>query len=364
MLRHGGGGGKRGPEAALASGMVRNRHFASDNQSGMCPEVAAAIAAANSGHEPGYGEDDATARAADLVRSVLGVDAEVFFVCTGTAANALALAACVQPFQSILCHESAHIETDECGAPEFFANGAKIIQVAGADGRLDPQRLRSAATRRTDLHFPRPAVVSLTQSTELGTVYGLAQLAAIGTVARELGLRVHLDGARFANAVAALGVPPAEILRAAHASVLSLGGSKNGGMVGEAVVFLDREAARSFEWRCKQAGQLVSKMRFLAAQWEGLLAGGTWLRLASHANAMAARLAGALRAAGITPLHPVEANAVFVALAPPAAAALRARGWRFYGFIGGGSRFVCSWDSTTGDVDALAADIIAAQAGS
>lgn len=342
--------------------MERSRQFASDNQSGMCPEVAAAMAAAAAtGHVPGYGEDAGTARAADLVRSVLGIDAEVFFVCTGTAANALALASCVQSSQAILCHETAHIETDECGAPEFFAGGAKVIQVPGGDGRIDPQRLREAATRRRDLHYPRPAVLSLTQSTELGTVYRIDQLAAVAAVARENGLRVHLDGARFANAVAALGLPPGEVLRAAGADVLSLGGSKNGGLIGEAVVFLDRGLARGFEWRCKQAGQLVAKMRFLAAQWEGLLGGGAWLRHAAHANAMAARLAAALAAAGIRPRHPVEANAVFIDLDPAWAGRLRERGWRFYGFIGGGSRFVCSWDTVAVDVDELAAAIIAAR---
>ena len=342
--------------------MHPGRQFASDNQSGMCPAVATALAAANAGHAAGYGEDRHTARAADLVRAALGIDAEVFFVCTGTAANALALAACAQPFNAVFCHEAAHVETDECGAPEFFSGGAKLIQVGGEDGRIDPARLRAAVTRRGDLHFPRPAVLSLTQSSELGTVYALEGLRTLGALAGELGLRVHMDGARFANAVAALGVPPAELLRAARVDVLCLGGAKNGGMVGEAVVFTDRALARGFEWRCKQAGQLVAKMRFLAAQWEGLLADGRWLRNAAHANAMAARLAAALAAAGIATAHPVQANAVFVDLTPAAAAALRARGWVFYGFIGGAARFVCAWDTTTAAVDLLARDLIASHA--
>lgn len=340
--------------------MSRIRQFASDNQSGMCPEVAAALIAANPGHVSGYGEDQGTARAADLIRATLGVEAEVFLVCTGTAANALALAACAQPFQSILCHESAHIETDECGGPEFFSGGAKLIQVPGDHGLIDPEQLRAIATRRSDLHYPRPRVVSLTQSTELGTVYPLERLRAVSAVARELGLLVHMDGARFANAVASLGVAPGEILRAAGVDVLCLGGSKNGGMIGEAVVFLDRQVAKGFEWRCKQAGQLVSKMRFLSAQWEGLLHDGTWLRLAGHANAMAGRLAVTLHAAGIAPLHPVQGNAVFLRLDAATSARLRARGWSFYAFIGGGARFVCSWDSQADEIDELAADIIAA----
>ncbi len=340
--------------------MPRIRQFASDNQSGMCPEVAAAITSANPEHVPSYGEDQGTASAADLIRSTLGVEAEVFLVCTGTAANALALAACAQPFQSILCHESAHIETDECGSPEFFSGGSKLIQVPGADGLIDPQQLRAIATRRADLHYPRPRVVSLTQSTELGTVYPLDHLRAVAAVASELGLLVHMDGARFANAVASLGVAPREILLAGGVDVLCLGGSKNGGMIGEAVVFLDRQVALDFAWRCKQSGQLVSKMRFLSAQWEGLLQDGTWLRLAAHANAMAARLAAALRAAGIDPLHPVHGNAVFLGLDAAASARLRASGWSFYAFIGGGARFVCSWDSRADEVDELAVDILSA----
>jgi threonine aldolase len=341
--------------------MPRIRQFASDNQSGMCPEVAAAITAANPGHQPGYGEDQGTTHAADLIRATLGVEAEIFLVCTGTAANSLALAACARPFQSILCHESAHIETDECGGPEFFSGGSKLIQVPGAHGLIDPQQLHAIATRRADLHYPRPQVVSLTQSTELGTVYPLEHLRAVAAVASELGLLVHMDGARFANAVASLGVAPGEILRAAGVDVLCLGGSKNGGMIGEAVVFLDRDVATGFEWRCKQSGQLVSKMRFLSAQWEGLLHDGTWLRLAGHANAMATRLAAALRAAGIEPLHPVQGNAVFLRLDAAASTRLRESGWSFYAFIGGGARFVCSWDSQADEVDELAADIVAAQ---
>jgi len=340
--------------------MKPGRQFASDNQSGMCPEVEEALSQANIGHMAGYGEDEHTAHASDLVRKALGVDAEVFFVCTGTAANALALAACAQSFNGVFCHESAHIETDECGAPEFFSGGAKLIQVKGNHGRIDPNGLRELVTRRSDLHFPRPGVLSLSQSTELGTVYDQEHLRFLGETAHHLGLRVHVDGARFANAVASLGRPPADILHAAAVDVLCLGGAKNGGLIGEAVVFLNQPLARDFEWRCKQAGQLVSKMRFLAAQWEGLLRDGAWLRHAAHANAMAQRLACRLGAAGIVPAYPVEANAVFVELTAAQATAVRARGWVFYCFIGGAARFVCAWDTQAPWVDALADDLVAA----
>lgn len=338
--------------------MNPGRQFASDNQSGMCPEVLQAIIAANGGHAAGYGEDERTARAADLVRTAMGVDGEVFFVCTGTAGNALALAACAGSYNAVFCHESAHIDTDECGAPEFFSGGAKLIPVGGGDGRIDAARLRELVARRSDLHFPRPRALSLTQPTELGTVYGLEELRTLGAAARELGLRVHMDGARFANAVVALGVDPAEILRAAAVDVLCLGGAKNGGMVGEAVVFIDRPLARDFEWRCKQSGQLVAKMRFLAAQWEGLLTGGAWLRHAAHANRMAGLLRDRLFAAGIRSAYPAQVNAVFLDLSAAQAAALRALGWVFYGFIGGAARFVCAWDTEPEAVEALARDIV------
>lgn len=339
--------------------MKPGRQFASDNQSGMCPEVGEALLRANTGHMAGYGEDEHTAHASDLVRQALGVEAEVFFVCTGTAANALALAACAQSFNGVFCHESAHIETDECGAPEFFSGGAKLIQVKGEHGRIDLTCLRELVTRRSDLHFPRPGVLSLSQSTELGTIYDREHLRLLGETARQLGLRVHMDGARFANAVTSLGLPPAAILHAAAVDVLCFGGAKNGGMIGEAVVFLNQSLARDFEWRCKQAGQLVSKMRFLAAQWEGLLKDGAWLRHAAHANAMAQRLAARLGAAGIATAYPVQANAVFVELTAAQAMAVRAKGWIFYSFIGGAARFVCAWDTQAAWIDALADDLVA-----
>jgi threonine aldolase len=340
------------------------RHFASDNYAGICPEAWAAMAEANHGHAPGYGDDRWTAQAADLIRETFETDCDVFFVFNGTAANSLALASLCQSYHSILCHETAHVETDECGAPEFFSNGTKVLTLPGAHGKLDPAGIDLAVRRRADIHYPKPRVVSVTQPSELGTLYTPDELEAIWAQARSHGLRIHMDGARFANAVAALGVAPKALTWQAGVDVLCLGGTKNGMAVGEAVVFFDRALAAEFEYRCKQAGQLASKMRFLAAPWVGMLRSGAWLRHAAHANAMAARLAAAIGAVpGVTVVHPVEANAVFAQLPPAAAAALRARGWRFYDFIGsGGARFMCAWDTRPEDVDAFAADLATAAA--
>lgn len=335
----------------------RVHQFASDNYAGICPEAWTAMEQANHGHVPSYGEDRWTARAAELIRELFEVPCEVFFVFNGTAANSLGLAAMCQSYHSILCHEIAHVETDECGAPEFFSHGTKILLLPGEDGKLKPEGISQQVLRRTDIHYPKPKVVSITQATELGTVYRPEEIAAISDEVRRLGLRLHMDGARFANAVATLGVAPREITWEVGVEVLSLGGTKNGGGLGEAVVFFNRDLAHEFDYRCKQAGQLASKMRFLAAPWIGMLGEGAWLRYAQHANAMAALLAEELRQIPeITPLFPREANSVFVQLPPEAAERLRAAGWKFYTFIGqGGARFMCSWDTTEQDVRDLVA---------
>ncbi len=338
------------------------RQFASDNNAGICPEAWAAMAEANAGHAPGYGEDAWTARAADLLRETFETDCEVFFVFNGTSANSLALASMGQSYHSVICHEVAHVETDECGAPEFFSNGMKVLTAPGERGKLTPAAVERVVRRRGDIHYPKPRAVSLTQATELGTVYTPDELKAIWATARSLGLRIHMDGARFANAVASLGVAPKEITWQAGVDVLCFGGSKNGMALGEAVVFFDRALAREFDYRCKQAGQLASKMRFLAAPWVGMLQDGAWLRNARRANAMAALLGDAVGALeGVRVLHPREANSVFVELPAGAAAAMRARGWRFYDFIGwGGCRLMCSWDTAESDVGAFVADLAAA----
>lgn len=335
------------------------RQFASDNNAGICPEAWAAIAKANQGHARGYGDDAWTAQASDLIRDVFETKCEVFFVFNGTAANSLALASMCQSYHSILCHETAHVETDECGAPEFFSNGTKVLLLSGTDGKIDPPAIERMVKRRADIHYPKPRVVSVTQATELGTVYSPDELKAIWSMCKKLGLRMHMDGARFANAVASLGVAPKEITWQAGVDVLCFGGTKNGTAVGDAVVFFHSELAREFDYRCKQAGQLASKMRFLSAPWVGMLSDGAWLRHAAHANEMARRMEKSLQEIPESKiLFPRQANAVFVELTPALMEGMWKRGWMFYNFIGkGGCRLMCAWDTTEQDVKEFVADL-------
>jgi threonine aldolase len=340
--------------------MKRPRHFASDNYSGICPEAWAAMAEANASHVPGYGDDVWTQRATDKIREIFETDCEVYFVFNGTSANSLSIASLCQSYHSILCHELAHVETAECGAPEFFANGSKIILLPGANGKVTSMEVQRAVKKRSDVHFPKPRALSLTQATEVGTVYSVAEMQKLTEAAKTLGLRVHMDGARFANAVASLAVAPADITWRAGVDVLSFGGTKNGLALGEAVVFFDRELAREFGYRRKQGGQLASKMRFLSAPWLGVLQDGAWLRHARHANEMATRLeVGLEKISGVKITYPVESNGVFASIPPAAEEQLHARGWHFYtGVITGAeSRLMCSWDTTTEDVDAFIADL-------
>ncbi len=337
----------------------KRRHFASDNYAGVCPEAWAALEAANAGHAVGYGDDDWTQQASDMIREIFETDCEVFFVFNGTAANSLALASLCQSYHSILCHEFAHVERDECGAPEFFSNGTKVLLVPGENGKMDPDSIEECVKRRTDVHYPKPKAVTITQSTELGTVYTVDELQAIGCRAKHLGLKFHMDGARFANAVAALKVAPKEITWQSGVDVLCFGGTKNGTPVGDAVVFFNRDLAKEFDYRCKQAGQLASKMRFLAAPWVGTLKEGVWLKHAGHANAMARQLLQRVEGLpGVKVMFPQEANAVFVEMPRTTIDAMHRRGWKFYTFIGeGGCRFMCSWDTTAEDVEAFAKDL-------
>lgn len=332
--------------------------FASDNTAGLCPEALAAFNAGNRGFMPSYGNDELTQAVCDRLRSVFETDCEVFFVFNGTAANSLSLASLCQSYQAVICADCAHVETDECGAPEFFSNGAKLLLSPHRQGKLSVRGVEEVITRRTDVHYPRPRVVTLTQSTELGTIYPIGEVAGLARLAHEHGLKVHMDGARFANALATLGCAPADITWRAGVDVLCFGGTKMGLPVGEAVVFFDRALGEDFAYRCKQAGQLASKMRFLSAPWLAMLEDEVWLHHARHANAMARRLAGRVSLiAGAEMLLPTEANGVFVNLPATALAALRAAGWVFYTFIGGGARFMCSWATTEAAVDALADDI-------
>lgn len=338
---------------------LSRRQFASDNYAGITPEAWQAMAEANHGHAPAYGDDAWTARAADLIREVFETDCEVFFAFNGTAANSLALAALCQSYHSILCHEISHIETDECGAPEFFSNGTKLLLLPGELGKLDPAAVERAVKRRSDVHFPKPRVLSITQSTEIGTVYSSDDLDRLGETAKRLGLNFHMDGARFGNAVTSLNVAPKEISWKRGVDVLCFGGTKMGMAVGEIVVFFRKDLAREFEYRCKQAGQLSSKMRFLAAPWIGMLHDGAWLRHAAHANRCAALLADGLsRIDGVSLIAPPQANAVFANLPLATIESLRGKGWRFYTFIGaGGVRLMCAWDTTVEDVNDLLADV-------
>lgn len=335
------------------------QQFASDNYAGICPEALAALTAANAGHAPAYGEDEWTRRVSDRLRALFETDCDVYFAFNGTAANSLALASLCQSYHSVICHELAHVDTDECGGPEFFSNGSKLLPAKGEGGKLTPDAVREVIARRSDIHYPKPRVVTLTQATEVGTVYRPVEIAAVAELAHASGLRVHMDGARFANAVASLAVSPADVTWRAGVDVLCFGGTKMGLPVGEAVVFFDRRLSEDFAYRCKQAGQLASKMRFLSAPWLGMLEGDAWLRHARHANAMAQRLASGLATVrGVKLLFPTEANGVFAELPATAIEGLRARGWRFYTFIGaGGARFMCAWDTTPERVDALLADL-------
>jgi threonine aldolase len=337
----------------------RLRHFASDNNSGICPEVWAALQEANTGHVTGYGDDPWTLKTKQLVRDLFETDCDVFFVFNGTAANSLALASLCDSYHSVIAFDYSHVETDECNAPGFFAPGVKMRPVKGENGKISPAEIERAAKTRRDVHASMPRVVSLTQATELGTVYTREELAAIAATARNLGLFVHVDGARFANAVASLGVKPREISWEAGIDVLSLGGTKNGMAFGDAVVFFNRTLSQNFLYRCKQSGQLASKMRFIAAQWIGLLHDGAWLRNAKNANETTALLETKLRGLpGVRILYPRHVNALFVDMPRRVFDGLHERGWHFYTDVGPhGARLMCSWDSTAEDVEAFARDV-------
>jgi len=336
--------------------------FASDNTAGICPEALTALQHANEGAVSSYGTDHWTRDACDQLRRVFEKpEAEIFFVFNGTAANSLALASLCQSYHSVICHDYAHIETDECGAPEFFSNGTKLLSSPGADGRLISENVEALILRRSDIHFPKPRVLSLTQSTEWGTLYQPEQIRALTDVARRHGLAVHMDGARFANAAAAFAdesITPADLSWRSGVDVLCFGGTKNGMSATEAVVFFDPKQAAEFDYRCKQSGQLASKMRFLSAQWVGILENDAWLRHAGHANAIARLLADGFKSLGFKLLVESEANAVFVDLPLHIVEGLRGIGWKFYSFVGApGYRFMGSWGTKPADVEQLLGDI-------
>jgi len=329
--------------------------FFSDNAAAACPEALAAVAAANR-VDTAY-DGDAWSRRLDTAFSELfGTEVAALWVSTGTAANSLALAALCPPHGAILCHRDAHIQNDECGAPEFYTQGAKLLLAEGAGAKLNPATVAALlATVRDDVHQVPPAALSITNATEYGLVYTPAETAALGELCRARGLGFHVDGARFANAVAGLGCTPAELSWKAGVDALSFGFVKNGGLSAEALIFFRPELAEATRYRRKRGGHLLSKGRYLAAQILAMLEDEVWLRNARAANAAAARLAEAAGADRV--LLPVEANEVFIRVSAEEDAALRAGGFDFYDWGPGEARLVTSWDSDPAAVDALAAAI-------
>jgi threonine aldolase len=334
--------------------------FRSDNVAGMPAEVLEALARAAAGSDSAYGEDGWTQRLQAKLTDLFEHEVSVFVVATGTAANALALSTLVPPWGAIFCHEEAHIATDECGAPEFLTGGAKLIALPGPHAKLDPTIIENRLSRSSrGVHHVQPAAVSLSQSTEAGTVYAVSEVGAIGETCRRHGLRLHMDGARFANAIAHLGCAPSETTWRAGVDALSFGLTKNGAAAAEAVIFFDRALAEGFAYRRKRAGHLFSKMRFVSAQFEALLSNGLWLRLAAQANATATRLAkGLARERGVRLLHPVEANELFVLVPEMRIAALERAGFLFYRWDcdeGPCIRLVTAFDTEPAHIDGLLA---------
>jgi len=332
--------------------------FESDNTAAICPEAWAALAEANANGAASYGDDKWTRRVAERVREIFETDCEVFLVFNGTAANSLALAQLCRSYHSVICHEQSHIETDECGAPEFFSGGAKLLPTSGANGKLGLAQVEAVIERHRGVHSSKPRVISLTQATEMGTVYQRDEIERIAEFARAQSLLVHMDGARFANAVAALGCAPKAITWEAGVESLCFGGTKNGTAAGELVVFFKKELALEFDYRAKQAGQLASKMRFLAAPWAGLLNDDVWIQNARRANERAQMLAEKLTTLGLRLAFPCEASAVFLRLPEQLVAQLHGCGWHFYKFIEPDVyRLMCSWSVTEKDIDDFIGDV-------
>lgn len=328
--------------------------FASDNNSGVHPAVLAAIAKANTGHAVGYGADPWTEVALDAFRAEFGADAQTFFVFLGTAANVLSLNALIRSHHAVICARTAHINVDECGAPERML-GCKLLTCPGTDGKITPDDVRPFLNDLGNEHHNQPRVISITQSTELGTVYLPGEIKALADFAHENGMYLHMDGARIGNAAAALNLSLAAVSRDCGVDVLSCGGTKNGMMFGEAVVFFRPELAAEFRYQRKQAMQLASKMRFISAQFSALLADSLWLSNARNANAMAQLLAReAATVPGVTLTRPVDTNAVFARIPAKAVAALQER---YFFYVWNASqadapevRWMCSFDTTEQDV--------------
>jgi threonine aldolase len=346
-------------------------NFASDNGAGVAREILDAIAASSGVNAPAYGADDYTARAQGRLSEVFEARVAAFLLATGTAANALALSALVNPWDAVFCHEEAHIHDDECGAPEFFAGGAKLVGIPGEGGKVTPEGLRETLER-----FPRglvkssqPGALSLSQATEAGTIYTVDEVSELSSIAHRDGVSVHMDGARFANALLSAKATPADLTWRAGVDVLTFGATKNGALACEAVIFFDPELAENFAYRRKRGGHTLSKGRFLGAQMEAYLADGLWLRLAERANASARRLSRILSAEpGVRLAWPTEANEVFVVAPSAMVEGWRAAGARLYEWttrsLAPGSaprkgetlvRLVTSFETESSEIDRLLA---------
>lgn len=341
-------------------------NFASDNTAGIAPEIMAALLHANEGFALGYGNDAWTRRAEQRITDIFKRDVAMFLVTTGTACNSLAIAHFTPPWGAVLCHEDAHIATDECGAPEFFGNGIKLVGLPGENGKIAPEVLKAALEKPQwgAPHHVVPSVLSLSQATEAGTIYQPREIRELADLAHAHGMAVHMDGARLGNALARMNAPADEATWKAGVDVLSFGATKGGAMAAEAIVFFDRERAAGMDRRRKRGGHLLSKHRFVAAQMDAYLADDLWLRLARHANAMADRLSDRLTAVGMPPVWPVEANEVFTLIARAACDRLKAKGAAFYERMADGLpksanvkpdsvlvRLVTSFATTTDEVD-------------
>ena len=334
-------------------------NFASDNTAGAHPAILAALAGANDGAAPSYGGDDLTKRVERKFCEVFERDVAVFFVATGGAANSLALSQICPSWGMILCHQESHIQMDECGAPEFFTGGAKLLPLEGAAAKLSPQIIEKALKGFPERppHGMPASAVSITQATECGAVYSVDEVRAIGALAKNRGLKLHMDGARFANAVAALGCAPAELTWKAGVDVLSFGGTKNGCLIAEAVVFFNPADAKDFIFRRKRAAQLFSKMRFVSAQFDAYFDNDLWLKMAGDANRLARKLSGGLKEAGCKVWYETEANEVFASFPPGVEERLIAAGAKFYPWVTPGDpakgtmrRLICSFATREDEV--------------
>lgn len=334
-------------------------NFASDNAAPVCPEVMTAIMAANDGPALGYGNDQLTRDVENRLKDIFERDLKAYPVATGTAANVLGLSVMTPPWGTVYCHELAHIEQDECGAPEFYTGGAKLSLMQGENGKIDPADLekRLSVSGQGVVHHSQPAALSLTQSTECGTVYSPTEIAALSDVARSHGLGVHMDGARFANALVSLNCSAADITWKSGVDILSFGGTKNGAMAVEAVIIFDPEKAQEFEFRRKRGAHLFSKLRYLSAQLDGYLSNDVWLKNARHANDMVRILSEKLAPLDhVTQLYPAQANELFLQLPEEKIQALEAENFLFYVMDDTGNRqarFVTSWNSSEAEIDAL-----------